>query len=151
MDAARPPSTASQVLVTNPPYSGDHKERVVEFCVKSGKPWALLLPNYVATKQYYMAAVAKQGGGLGQQPFYIVPQRGLKYQYTHPEGTGHSDSPFDSFWFVGGHALDLDAVRAALSGCTLVRSVDELRQRGHVPVGKRLNPKQRKRKRDRAM
>ena len=87
------------MLVTNPPYSGDHKERVIEFCLDSGKPWALLLPNYVATKQYYTAAVAKHsvhhgrigggGGGGKQQPFYIVPQPGLQYQYTHPEGTGH--------------------------------------------------------------
>jgi len=86
------------VLVTNPPYSGDHKERVFEFCLNSGKPWALLLPNYVATKQYYTASLAKQsmqhgrgggGGGGEQQPFYIVPQSGLQYQYTHPEGTGH--------------------------------------------------------------
>lgn len=31
-------------------YSADHKERAFEFCLGSGKPWALLLPNYVANK-----------------------------------------------------------------------------------------------------
>lgn len=30
--------------------AADHKERALDFCLRSGKPWALLLPNYVATK-----------------------------------------------------------------------------------------------------
>ena len=80
-----------------------------------------------------------------------MPKPGLKYQYTHPEGTQHSDSPFDSFWFVsvGSHPddfgnLDLNTARAELSGCEFALSVDELRQRGLVPLAKRLNPKQRR-------
>jgi hypothetical protein len=106
------------VLVTNPPFSGDHKERIVRFCVELGKPWALLLPNYVANKSYYSASLSGGSGSSGSNsssvsssssspssaaaaaPFYIAPPPGEKYQFTHPEGTGHDDSPFDSFWFV---------------------------------------------------
>ena len=34
----------------------------------------------------------------GQAPFFLVPS--VKYEYMHPEGTGHSSSPFFSIWFV---------------------------------------------------
>ena len=38
------------ILVTNPPYSEDHIEKILNFCVNAGKPYFLLLPNYVYTK-----------------------------------------------------------------------------------------------------
>lgn len=38
------------VLVTNPPYSGDHFRRICEFCRASDKPYFLLLPNFVYIK-----------------------------------------------------------------------------------------------------
>lgn len=38
------------VLVTNPPFSGDHIERTFKFCIKSGKPWFLMIPQYCAKK-----------------------------------------------------------------------------------------------------
>ena len=38
------------ILITNPPYSEDHKEKILEFCSVLTKPWFLLLPNYVANK-----------------------------------------------------------------------------------------------------
>lgn len=60
------------VLVTNPPYSGDHKKRCLEYCRASGKPWFLLVPNYVATKDYYRLAVLGPGAGPGGEPFYVV-------------------------------------------------------------------------------
>jgi hypothetical protein len=75
--------------------------------VKSNKPWALLLPNYVATKSYYAETLLKSSSSSGNkpQPFFVVPT--LKqgsvietYQFAHPEGTGHAVSPFDSFWIV---------------------------------------------------
>lgn len=101
------------ILVTNPPYSADHKERILDFCLRSGKPWALLLPNYVAVRAYYGEllqqhqeqqqqqrqpgkAAGRQGGRGGgggwQAPFYITPH--VRYGYEHPEGTGHAESPF---------------------------------------------------------
>lgn len=35
--------------------------------------------------------------GSSSAAFYLVPD--TKYEYFHPEGTGHSSSPFDSIWF----------------------------------------------------
>ena len=31
-------------------------------------------------------------------PFFLVPK--TKYEYQHPEGTGHESSPFFSIWTV---------------------------------------------------
>ena len=45
------------VLVTNPPYSSDHKERCLDFAMEALKtkdrPFFVLLPNYVAAREYY--------------------------------------------------------------------------------------------------
>ena len=56
-------------LVSNPPFSGDHKERCLKFCVGTGKPWALLLPNYVANKLYFKDAICDCDGTV----LYLVP------------------------------------------------------------------------------
>lgn len=137
---------AHDVLVTNPPYSGDHKQRCLEYCRTSGKPWFLLIPNYVATKDYYKLAVLGSAAGEGGEPFYVVPN--TKYPFDHPEGTGHADSPFFGVWFVhcGSHN---DAVFEAAkaenkAGVAVVRSLEELAQRGTVKTERRLNPRQRK-------
>lgn len=54
---------AHHVLVTNPPYSGDHKHRLVEYLFNTYRqsivrgrtptPFYLLLPGWVATKAYW--------------------------------------------------------------------------------------------------
>ena len=38
------------VLVTNPPYSGDNIDKLMKFSLSSGKPFFLLMPNYVYEK-----------------------------------------------------------------------------------------------------
>ena len=38
------------VLVTNPPYSGDNVDKLMNFSLSSGKPFFLLMPNYVYQK-----------------------------------------------------------------------------------------------------
>ena len=45
----------------NPPYSQDHKERIIEFCAESGKAWCLLMPNYVANKSYFQDRASSMG------------------------------------------------------------------------------------------
>ena len=57
------------VLITNPPYSEDHKKRILQFCIASDKPWALLLPNYVMNKQYFTSIIQK----AQFPPFYVSP------------------------------------------------------------------------------
>lgn len=39
------------VLVTNPPYSSNHMERIVDFCAALDKPWLMLVPNFVYAKR----------------------------------------------------------------------------------------------------
>ena len=44
------------VLVTNPPYSGDHKARILEFALTANerRPFALLVPAYCVAKAWYV-------------------------------------------------------------------------------------------------
>jgi len=86
------------VLVTNPPYSQDHIEKLLRFCVNSGKPWFMLVPNFVYVNEYYdkitQAASAK--------PFFLVPTK--RYEYYSPAGCRSEreskTSPFLSCWFA---------------------------------------------------
>ena len=116
------------VLITNPPYSGDHMERLLRFCTgdQCNKPWFLLLPNYVYTKDYYAnifggESVKKSTGkphhghsapshqqqqteGAVRKPFYVTPAGTRRYLYTTPKGrrqekSSKYTSPFPTFWY----------------------------------------------------
>lgn len=71
-----------------------------------------------------------------------------KYSFDHPEGTGHSDSPFSGVWYVqcGSHteAVFQGATAENRGGVSVLRSLDELGQAGAVTTARRLNPRQRK-------
>ena len=43
--------------MTNPPYSGEHKPRLLEFLKSQEKPFAILLPVYTATKSYWKSFI----------------------------------------------------------------------------------------------
>lgn len=47
------------VLVTNPPYSADHMQRCLRFCAANGRPWLLLLPNFVYRKRDYLGILGE--------------------------------------------------------------------------------------------
>ena len=55
------------VLLTNPPFSADHIPRALAFAVRSGKPWAMLVPEFCARKAYFRPALGLPplGGGGG--------------------------------------------------------------------------------------
>ena len=63
------------VLVTNPPFSGDHMQRTLAFAHASGKPFLLLMPQFVAKKPFYYewlkAAAAK--ATLFVPPVFLGP------------------------------------------------------------------------------
>ena len=42
------------ILITNPPYSGDHMERIIRFCSKANKPvpWLVLMPHFVSVSKH---------------------------------------------------------------------------------------------------
>lgn len=104
------------VLITNPPYSSDHKQRLLTFLSQSmNRPSLLLLPAYISTKSYWRSFVddlngnasksssSSSGGDLNRgntepRHAYLLPPD--SYEYLHPEGTGKSQPPFYSAWFV---------------------------------------------------
>jgi hypothetical protein len=124
-------------LVTNPPYSADHIERLVKHVTSStfatGKPWFLLLPQWVHKKEFYQAATD------ALRPFYLVPHK--RYVYVPPKDFRESrksdvhkkSSPFVSMWYVyGGSAKQTEAIiRTYLqiqnAPCDLARSKSALR------------------------
>lgn len=96
------------VLITNPPYSGTHMERLLQYCNENNgtRPWFLLLPNYVYTKDYYTPIFEKNKAG--SKPFYVTPANGRRYLYTTPKGrrqekSGKFTSPFPTFWYCQIH------------------------------------------------
>lgn len=91
------------VLVTNPPYSGDHVEKLLTFTAGSKKPYLLLMPHFVYTKDYYTRANGQN------HIFFLVPKS--RYSYSPPQwvkwnsgstalskGKTHT-APFPSFWY----------------------------------------------------
>jgi hypothetical protein len=64
------------------------------------RPFALLLPVYVATKSYWKDFAAQQLQQHNAAVFYLLPP--IYYEYSHPENTGKEIPPFYSAWFVGG-------------------------------------------------
>ena len=130
------------VVVTNPPYSGDHVARLLEFCRASRKPWLLLMPNYVYTRPEFARALQRPDSGRADLAFLAPPKR---YVYWTPKALGagrHSNSgplgvrtsPFASFWYVHlgrhhGEFLEWWAREQAAAGghrCTLARTPAEL-------------------------
>jgi hypothetical protein len=135
------------------------------------------MPNYVANKAYYTEAVAPLDV-QGNAPFYIVRTiwsfstyagrcrltytnttkqtqvPSAKYEFDHPEGTGHASSPFFSIWFC--HlGPDPQACAAILpwlekqqqqqgGSWRVVLSEEGLREAGAAPAWKRLSNKRRK-------
>ena len=86
------------VLITNPPYSEDHVPKLLEFATKEAKPFFLLMPNWVYTKDYYGRITDPHG------MFYISANE--RYMYTTPKGrrqkkSAKYTSPFPSLWYCG--------------------------------------------------
>lgn len=89
------------VLVTNPPYSGDHVERLLTFCTHSEKPYFLLMPNYCYMKDYYLRMFSKSSP-IANFQFFVTPSKRLLY--TTPKGrrqqkSSKFTSPFPTFWY----------------------------------------------------
>eukprot|EP01039_Chlorochromonas_danica_P008881 gene8881-9796_t len=86
------------ILITNPPYSGEHKVRLLDFLHSNSRPFALLLPAYIVTKSYWKTFV--ESSSPRNDMLYLLPPD--YYHYCHPEGTGKDLPPFYSAWLIGG-------------------------------------------------
>jgi hypothetical protein len=143
------------ILVTNPPYSDQHKQQCLDFALDqlrtAGKPFFLLMPSYVASREYFRTR--EQGDVL-----FMIPAE--PYEYTHPEGTGKELPPFASLWFCGIPAkekrqqlmrywetLSWDNNANGQAKPSLVLSLDDLKETGTISTQKRPNPRQRKKRR----
>ena len=157
------------ILVTNPPYSGNHKERCLEFAVgqlkRHGRPFFLLMPNYVASKEYFRKVVLEEN----VQNVFVAPAANQSYEYDHPEGTGKETPPFQSVWFCGlsygkGNGAATKTIKDRFvkyhkssykgregSMPRIASSLQELIRIGGVSGEKRKNPRQRKKMRQLAM
>jgi len=128
------------VVVTNPPYSGSHPQRLFGFLEHNRRPWLALMPNWVCARDYYGAATRG-----AESPFYLVPRK--RYHYWTPRGRradvaaggakakthahtnaalGARTSPFVSFWYAGGFPATARARLSPPEGCVLCSSVDAL-------------------------
>jgi hypothetical protein len=126
-----------EIFVTNPPYSGDHIEKLIQHVTSLAfgtKPWFLLLPNWVHKKDYYLSATANI------RPFYLVPKK--RYVYVPPKHFRQSkkssvhkkSSPFVSMWYIyGGNERKNEQLVQHFLGkehaatCDLARSKSALR------------------------
>lgn len=92
------------VLLTNPPYSADHPERLLSFCTASRRPWLMLCPNWVYERPYFTRLLRAGNGGGGPSGgasrrraesgvgdphaspavFFLVPRK--RYHYWTPRG-----------------------------------------------------------------
>ena len=113
------------VMLTNPPYSGDHFRRILQFAAANKKPWLLLLPNFVCRKNYYLPSLGLdeviEGMGSMQsgkkqkhiststvdKPLFLIPNALKPYRYWAPGRKGFEDrnlakgtTPFETFWYV---------------------------------------------------
>ena len=132
-DSSRYPS--HDVLITNPPYSGSHIEKLIHHITSPSfgdRPWMLLLPQWVHKKEYFLARTKHI------RPFYLVPQR--RYVYLPPPSFRQAkksdvhkkSSPFISMWYIWGGTMEqnerwLSGVARRIDGCEVARSKSALR------------------------
>jgi hypothetical protein len=110
------------VLVTNPPYSGDHMEKLFTFAQSCGKPWFLLLPHFVYTKPYSIPSqylVRYRSRYAYEPPSWVNPSSGSTAIAKGKQAT----APFPSFWYCNFGVYENDtlaAVRCGTSGIYVV-------------------------------
>ena len=131
------------MLMTNPPYSGDHVDRLISHVVAAQKPFALLIPTYYLGRDVWRRAAS----ALQPEPFYVCPHR--RYAYLPPawaraDAASRTTAPFTTAWFCWRPegAVDfsgrVDVFRSVASVASQYRDVTD-------SLKKRPNPKARKR------
>ena len=91
------------VLITNPPYSDDHIDRLLTYVSRyPERPFCLLMPNWVARKRNYQSL-------LTLPHFFLSPLQPYTYQMPQwiqekPEHVpdDRTTTPYLSSWYLGG-------------------------------------------------
>ena len=160
---------AHDVLVSNPPFSGQHIQRAMDFCVRHSTPWALLLPTHVLERPWW-SGVATRLRKVGKvAPVFVAPAR-ERYSfdncYTKDEAAGAATdsnttkttvAPLETIWIIGGLTPAMGAVlrlnfnsAGGARECVLAHSLDELPRRirkVHVYAQRRAATKNEKKQR----
>ncbi|KAF4659146.1 hypothetical protein FOZ61_004970 [Perkinsus olseni] len=118
------------VLLTNPPYSGEHPEKLADFTAKVGKPWLWLVPNWFYMKDFYKKLIEKPGqSGM----FFVAPKKRYVYQtprHLRASSDEAKTSPFPSFWFINGCGVctpeDMQSAMEGSEGVLAVKDVHDL-------------------------
>jgi hypothetical protein len=77
--------------------------QALRFCVRSDKPWMLLLPNYVCYKPFYERSLAVHPSTFMQHPMFIVPN--TQYHFMDRKANkkstdGLMTAPYNCFWYL---------------------------------------------------
>ena len=139
------------VLLTNPPYSEDHIEKLMKYVTSpafGNTPWLLLMPQWVHKKDYFVNATTKNRT-RPLNVFYVVPKK--RYVYLPPANfrekkesdTHEKSSPFISMWYVWGgndkrnqELINAFQKSAVVGNCDLARSKSALRDLRRSASGK---------------
>ncbi|GMI45244.1 hypothetical protein TrCOL_g4009 [Triparma columacea] len=130
------------MVITNPPYSSDHKSRCLGWLSSTGGGlegvgYACLLPSYCVSKGYYRESCLA-AGRAGFKCFVIEPLQ--RYDYDQVMGKGFEESPFMSSWFCAVREGVWGRVREAYEGW----EGGTLREGGGGEGGKRVSSKRRR-------
>lgn len=143
------------VLLTNPPYSGNHFDRLLDFLRSNKKPFLLLLPDHFSRRPAYLKA---QESWLC--PVFLTPPE--RYHYWTPEGRrseegskkrkhknlhlGSRNSPFCSRWFISlAPLLSPDELLSLVNGldlpagCTIAKEKVEIEGAARIFRGRAVD------------
>ena len=94
------------VLLTNPPYSGDHFDKLLQFVVDKDRPSLMLLPDYFSNKSIHYKAENYCFLNPGERYHYWTPE-GMRPNGDNSKKRGHRNlmlgtrnSPFASHWYI---------------------------------------------------
>jgi len=86
------------IVITNPPYSSNHKERCMKWLRKTKKPFFCLMWKFAANKKWYREGLSNQ---INTKDLYIYPKDKTRYDFKNPSGKGiHGGSPYVPLWFI---------------------------------------------------
>ena len=141
------------VLVTNPPYSGDHFAKLKIFLASNNKPHLLLVPDHFEVNKGYAFLKPKERYHYWT-PRGLRPEEDSKKRKHRNLMLGHRNSPFPSKWCITLEpAVSKEELleQKEVEGCTLLMEDDgkegaKFRQRTEESDEKPRPKKKKKRK-----
>eukprot|EP01043_Picozoa_sp_COSAG02_P060184 COSAG02_NODE_7813_length_2836_cov_13.362862_3_plen_186_part_00 len=104
------------MLVTNPPFSGDHLNRILRYVLSplhNGRPYLLLMPNYVCLKPFYRRALttaaytarqqqSEQDGGshIPEEPMLLAPPIRYVFDDRGQRDGNSTNQPYPCLWYI---------------------------------------------------